>query len=203
MKQAIAVAISGKGRTLSNLLKEQEHHAYRVAGVISSSPNCAGNTIAKEAGIPIFVGDFSKGLCADDLYTWLQQLHIQWIALAGFLKIFPLLPGFQNRIVNIHPALLPKFGGPGMYGMRVHQAVHQAMEQQSGATIHFVSEKYDEGPIIAQIPVNISGLSPEAIADKVFQAECQLYPKVLDGLIKGSLPLHDESAFLMKPSTKG
>jgi len=191
MKQAIAVAISGQGRTLANLLQEQGQSSYLVAGVISSSDSCIGNSIAKEAGLPLFIGNFSQQSCRNELALWLANHKINWVALAGFLKIFPMLEGFKDRVVNIHPALLPKYGGPGMYGLRVHQAVQLAGDKQSGATIHFVSEKYDEGPPIARICVDIEGLSAEEISERVFLAECKLYPKALDGLIHGTLPLND------------
>lgn len=192
MKQAIAVAISGQGRSLANLLKEQARSSYFVAGVISSSIHCAGNQIAEDVGLPLFIGNFSQHSCRNELALWLADHQINWVALAGFLKIFPILDGFRDRVVNIHPALLPKYGGPGMYGLRVHQAVYSAGDKQSGATIHFVSAKYDEGPPIARIYVDIEGLTAEEIAERVFNAECQLYPKVLDGLIHGTLPLKNE-----------
>lgn len=192
MKQAIAVAISGKGRSLANLLRVQDQYSYQIKAVISSSPACLGNNIAEEAGLPLFIGNFSSSNCHKDLPRWLGDLGINWIALAGFLKMFPMLPEFQNKVVNIHPALLPKYGGAGMYGMKVHQAVYAAGELNSGATVHFVSSEYDEGPAIARIQIPIEGLSPEEIASKVFEAECLLYPKVLDGLVQGTLPLKDE-----------
>jgi folate-dependent phosphoribosylglycinamide formyltransferase PurN len=193
MKPSLVVAVSGGGRTLANLLNQQDQWNYKVAGVISSSASCGGCRIAEKADLPLFVGDFSAAAqhhTRKELTGWLADLDAQWIALAGFLKKFPDLPEYQTRVINIHPALLPNYGGPGMYGLRVHQAVLNAGDRETGATVHFVNEHYDEGQPIAQIRVDVADLgTAEAIAARVFQAECQIYPKVIDGLTRGQLPL--------------
>lgn len=190
--QNVALAISGGGRTLLNLFEQQQNRAYRIAGVISSNPSCKGLQIAQDLGLPILNCSFqAKDLVETKaaLLSWLESHAIQWVALGGFLKIFPSLQGFTQRVVNIHPALLPAYGGQGMYGMHVHRAVHSSGEAFSGATVHFVNERYDEGAIISQIRVKIAGLvDPEAIASRVFAAECRLYPETLDQLCKGLLP---------------
>jgi folate-dependent phosphoribosylglycinamide formyltransferase PurN len=189
----VVVAISGGGRTLKNLLLRQPQSDYEIVGVISSSPSCSGNRIATENGLPLFVGDFSLRAWAPTaarLADWLDAVKADWIALAGFLKMFPLNHRLKDNIINIHPALLPQYGGKGMYGMNVHEAVLAAHEQQSGATIHRVNEKYDEGAIIAQVTVDITGLATAAeIAHRVFEAECDIYPQVLHRLVRGELPL--------------
>ena len=146
-KPKIAVAVSGKGRTLQNFL--QGSYPFEVGAVISSSPKAAALAIAEKHGLPIFTGDFQT-IDPRHLDEWLKQHGIAWIALAGFLKPFPPLPSFLNRVINIHPSLLPHYGGHGMYGMRVHEAVLAAKEPVSGATVHFVNERYDEGSIIAE-----------------------------------------------------
>jgi phosphoribosylglycinamide formyltransferase-1 len=200
----IAVAVSGGGRTLKNLWQQQFGKAYRIAAVISSRPDCLANAFATEKGLPIFIGAFSTQADPNllgPLTAFLQQHRVGLIALAGFLRPFPVLPGFEKRIVNIHPALLPRFGGKGMYGMHVHEAVLKAGEQHSGASVHYVSEHYDEGTIIAQCQVAIDDLSdPESIAARVFGAECRLYPEVLDKLCCGQLPRADQSIYIMKES---
>ena len=189
----IAVAVSGGGRTLENLLQNADRCGYHVAAIISSRPDCPAAIFAKRQNIPLWSGEFSQDLSQNiktDLDLWVQSYDVELIALAGFLKPFPILHGFQGRIVNIHPALLPYHGGQGMYGARVNQAVWQAKLKFSGATVHYVSERYDEGQIIAQIRVSIEGLtSAEAIAERVFTAECRLYPEVISRLLKSQLPL--------------
>lgn len=195
-KTPVVVAISGGGRTLKNLLAmEKKFNSYQIVGVIASRPNCKGMNIARENSLPIFVADFAHGGedTSNQLSQWLTSLKTEWILLGGFLKKFPTLDSFKNKVVNIHPALLPKYGGHGMYGSRVHKAVIDAKEKHSGASIHFVNEEYDEGDVIAQIKVDISkGETPESLAEKVFDGECVLYPKAIDLLINKKLPLKNK-----------
>ncbi len=188
-KAKVAIAVSGKGRSLENLLKDQK--SFEIAAVICSNPQAGAIAIASKHKLPVY--DFrAKELDPLHLERWLNELGISWIALAGFLKVFPTLDSYQGRVVNIHPALLPKFGGHGMYGMRVHEAVKNANETLSGATIHFVNERYDEGAIISQGLVDLTGdMDTHTIADKVFAMECRLYPETLARLIQGELPLKD------------
>lgn len=190
----IAVAVSGSGRSLENLLHAEKEWGFTVAAVISSNISCRGFEIARSHGLPQLVANFStlhqNGESADYIFAWLSAHDINLVALAGFLKPFPLNPNWHGRVINIHPALLPKFGGKGMYGMRVHQAVAAAGESTTGATVHFVSDEYDTGAIIAQAKVEIEpDDSPQSIADKVFATECALYPAVVADLIDGKLPL--------------
>ncbi len=200
--QRVALALSGGGRTLKNLIAQETGRAYRIAGVISSREDCPGVEIAHDLDLPVFTGTFGKNAAptlVQDLNQWLQDERIDWIALGGFLKPFPSIPGFEGRVINIHPALLPQYGGKGMYGMHVHRAVHENKETVTGASIHFVNEHYDEGSIIAQIRVPTAGLAdPEAIASRVFAGECRLYPEVLDRLCRGSLPLPNGTIFTME-----
>jgi len=190
----VAVALSGGGRSLANLLAAQRlQTGYEIAAVIASRSDCRGIDIARQHGLPVFVDNFAP-TAADEtarrLYAWLAPLEIGWIALAGFLKMFPLTPAYAGRIVNIHPALLPRHGGPGMYGDRVHRAVIAAGDLESGATLHFVNERYDEGQIIAQITVPVRpGDDAAKLAARVFRGECRLYPHVLARLVTGALPL--------------
>jgi len=193
----VVIAASGSGRTLVNLLSKADP-LYVICGVMVSKPDCRSAEIALENDLPLLVANFSKDNKEKAIKTvdrFLNQVQANWIALAGFLKPFPVLAQFQNRTINIHPALLPKFGGKGMYGIKVHEAVIAAGETESGATIHFASEQYDEGPIIARVKVPVyPSDTAEVLAARVFQAECDLYPKVLDGLISNQLPL--SSGFL-------
>lgn len=192
--QRIAVAVSGSGRSLANFLEAQKSGSSFVVGaVIASRQDCYAVTIAQEKSIPVFLGSFKPEhlpMLRPALYDWLSDQKIDWVALAGFLKPFPVDDHWPNRVVNIHPALLPNYGGKGMYGDHVHRAVLDNKEKWSGATVHFVNEHYDEGAIIAQIvvPVNPDD-STSTLAARVFEAECQLYPEVMDRLIRGELPL--------------
>ena len=191
----IAVAVSGSGRSLINFL--QTHTAdrsFKVAGVIASRPDCRAVEIASTRELALFVGDFSPKApsTAASVQAWLQSQAIDWIVLAGFLKPFPVLPEYAGRIVNIHPALLPEFGGKGMYGDRVHAAVLAAGAAFSGATVHYVNEHYDEGAILAQVTVPVlPDDDTHTLADRVFAAECKLYPEVLQRLVTGELPRND------------
>ena len=194
LRTKVAVAVSGSGRSLSNFItRKSEFDSYEIGAVIASRPDCYAVTIAQEHGIPIFIDQFSVphlGAVRDRLYPWLRHLEIDWIALAGFLRPFPISKDWDKRTINIHPALLPKFGGKGMYGDRVHKEVIEKRERESGATVHFVNEHYDDGAIIAQITVPVGANDTfDTLADRVFAAECRLYPEVVDRLVRGELPL--------------
>jgi folate-dependent phosphoribosylglycinamide formyltransferase PurN len=194
----VAVAVSGGGRTLQNLLAHaRAGAAYEVAAVIASRIDCGGVVIAAGERLPLFVDPFrgdksAQAKTAEDLDAWLAQHDVDWVALAGFLRPFPVLRRYEGRVVNIHPALLPRFGGQGMYGHRVHAAVLAAGEPVSGASMHFVTERYDEGRVIAQIEVPVrAGDDADALAARVFAAETVLYPRVLEALVVGTLPRAD------------
>lgn len=195
-KTKIAVAVSGQGRSLRNLLKE--HYPFEVAAVICSSPKALGIEVANEYGIPVLLEDF-KTVNAEELNGKLERLGVQWVILAGFLKTFPQLRSFENRVINIHPSLLPNYGGHGMYGIKVHEAVIAAKEPYSGATIHFVNEHYDEGSIIAQAQSGISGiLSAQDLSHHIFELECEFYPEVIARLLTQELPLSEGRIWYFK-----
>ncbi len=124
----------------------------------------------------------------DILLSLLKENQIDWVVLAGFLLLIPsnVILAYKNRIINIHPALLPNYGGKGMYGMRVHEAVIANKEKESGITIHYVNEKYDEGNIIFQAKCAIDkNDTPETLASKIHLLEHEYFPKVLEELIIG------------------
>jgi len=191
-KAFIAVAVSGGGRSLKNLLSEASKNPWDVALVISSSSTCGANLIAKEFNIPLYIGNFASANLSQvklELLGVLQKHRIDWIVLAGFLKLFPSFPQYHERVINIHPALLPKFGGKGMHGHHVHQAVIESGDSHSGATVHLGNERYDEGQILSRCKVEVfSEDTPETLAAKVFAAECKLLPLTLTKLIRGELP---------------
>lgn len=190
-KTRVAVAVSGGGRSLRNLLDLQHSYEYEICGVVASRPDCGGVAIAEEYCLPIFVGEFSStkaATTAPKMYEWLAKQKADWLALAGFLKLLPVAPEWEGRIINIHPALLPKHGGHGMYGIKVHEAVKNAGDSVTGASIHYVNREYDTGKIISQITVPIATTdNADEIAKKVFAAECRLYPETLNELVKGTV----------------
>ena len=207
-KKRIAIAVSGGGRSLENILKAaaKPDCKFTVAGVIASRPDIRGCEIARKHELPLLVLTFSKPHMADTetrLYDWLEAQRIDLVALAGFLKPFPVQKKWSHRVVNIHPALLPKYGGKGMYGHHVHDAVVRAGDLQSGATIHYVNDQYDEGQIIAQITVDLKrGQTADEVAALVFAAECHLYPIALNGIAAGDLPLKSQEVYRYKYESK-
>ena len=184
IRRKIAVGVSGSGRSLENLIRVQGHFSFEVAVVIASSTTCGANQIALQNKIPLMIADFAT-THHDDLEKKIKKFlkinAIELIVLAGFLKKFPIIKDFKDKIINIHPALLPLHGGPGMYGLRVHQLVIDSGAKESGATVHWVNAHYDEGGIIAQgtVAVEISD-SAEDLARRVFDLECILLPKTID-----------------------
>ncbi len=183
----IAVFASGTG---SNAARIADYFAHsdcaRVRLVVSNRPQAPVLDLARARGIATHVisrGDFYG---TEHLLSVLTEQEIGFIALAGFLWLVPpyLVRAYWRRMVNIHPALLPAYGGKGMYGMRVHEAVKAAGERETGITIHFVNEQYDEGDIIFQARCRVLPDDSAAdIARKVQGLEHEHYPKVLEHLI--------------------
>ncbi|WP_156308679.1 phosphoribosylglycinamide formyltransferase [Sphingobacterium endophyticum] len=188
MKKRIAIFASGSG---SNAQKIMEHFKYsdsaEVALVLSNNPDAYVLQRADNFEIPTHVFDKHDFYQTDEIVNLLKRLDIDLVVLAGFLWLVPenLLKGFPNKIINIHPALLPKFGGKGMYGDRVHKAVMEAGEDEHGITIHFVNENFDEGEIIHQARFRVEpGDTLEIIKFNGQQLEHNHYPKVIENLLK-------------------
>ena len=188
----IAILASGAG---SNAQKILEYFSDRmdiaVRLIVSNKPEAGVLNIAKLASVDTLVVSRDSFYSSTDLLVELDKHNIDFIVLAGFLWLIPpyLIQHYPNRIVNIHPALLPKYGGKGMYGHFVHEAVHLAKDTHSGITIHYVNEKYDEGSIVFQERCEIlPSDQPEDIAKKVQVLEHSYYPTVIDQLVS-SLPL--------------
>ena len=192
-KMRIAVGVSGGGRSLANLIASQNDFPFEVAFVFSSSESAGAMRIARDAGVPALAIDFSfkNQISAKvNLYSQLRDHKIDLVVLAGFLKLLPVDSEWSGKIINIHPAILPGFGGKGMHGHHVHEAVIAAGETTSGATVHFVNERYDDGALIARSKVSLSsGETPDTLASKVFASECLLLPRVIRELAKGTLPV--------------
>ena len=180
----VAVFVSGRGSNLRAILNSSKlTKLINVKAVISNKAACQAFKIAEEYSISNFVvGQEENDISYNHLSEFLKSLEIDLVVLAGFLKMIPkdMITNFRNRIINIHPALLPSFGGKGMYGINVHKAVYNSSAQVSGVTVHFVDESYDTGKIIAQRCVDISDVdSPEEIAERVLSVEHELLPYVI------------------------
>jgi phosphoribosylglycinamide formyltransferase 1 len=187
----IAVFASGGGSNFQALLDSFTGAAYAEVALLISDRAAAGALErARGAGVPALhvpMRDRAAGDIETDLTAALRAHRIDFIALAGYLRLVPvaLTAAYRGRLVNIHPALLPAFGGHGMYGRRVHEAVLAAGCRVSGATVHWVDERYDEGGIIGQWPVPVMpGDTPESLAARVVRIEHRLYPAVVDALVR-------------------
>ncbi|HLB54008.1 MAG TPA: phosphoribosylglycinamide formyltransferase [Gemmatimonadales bacterium] len=179
MEMRVAVAASGRGSNLAALLGElaKDGSGARVALVVSNSAEAGALAIARRHGIPVHV--FENYSDPSEWNRVLQAAAIDLVILAGYLKQVPAdtVTTWRGRMINIHPALLPKHGGPGMYGARVHQAVIAAGDSQSGATVHLVSEEYDRGRILGQATVPVEpDDTPESLAARVLEVEHRLLP---------------------------
>lgn len=173
----------------------------QISIVISNRPDAGILDFAASQGIPTSVYQPNSDPDGDDLIAMVRNSGADWIVLAGYLKAIPVpvIDTFKHRILNIHPALLPSFGGQGMYGMNVHEAVYAAGVKVTGATVHLVTKDYDAGPIIAQRAVHLTGdESPKEIADAVLKIEHQLYPEVLLTICNHGLRLDGNRVWLEK-----
>jgi len=189
-KPRLGVLLSGSGRTLDNLCAYIENGSYLNAeiAVVIGSRSCLGVDKAEARGIPTRI---IKGeLTSEQLDALVDEFTLDLIVLAGYLRRVPITPKTRGRILNIHPALLPAFGGPGMHGMHVHRAVIDAYRRgeatKTGCTVHFCDETYDTGDVILQRSCRIEAAdTPETIADKVFALECEAYPEAIAQVLAG------------------
>ncbi|MEZ6243141.1 MAG: phosphoribosylglycinamide formyltransferase [Phycisphaerales bacterium] len=184
----LGVFLSGGGRTLENLLERT--HAGDLPATIAlvvASRECRGADIARAAGVETLV--LPGRLSADQVGSLARDHRLDWIVLAGYLKLLAIPPALRGRVVNIHPALLPSFGGPGMHGLHVHQAVLASGARESGCTVHLCDDRYDTGPVILQkrCPV-LPDDTPESLAERVFALERNAYPEALVQLLAGRAP---------------
>lgn len=188
-KYGLAILASGNGSNAEEIIRYFSNHPeIEVKVVFSNNPQAMVLERAKRLGIPAVV--FSRTEFADEqtmLHT-LTGAGVTHIVLAGFLWLIPeyLIKAYPDRIINIHPALLPAFGGKGMYGLKVHEAVRLAKEKESGITIHLVNEHYDEGKILFQTRCRLDeGCTAEDIARKVHTLEHAHYPAVIEKWVLG------------------
>ena len=183
----LSIFVSGNGTNLQRIAEYfADNKDVEIANVVCNNPNAYSIERAKKLGIPLRMitkQDFKSEAFVEEL----QSLGIDLIVLAGFLWKVPeaLIKAFPKRIVNIHPALLPKYGGKGFYGEHVHEAVVSAKEAQSGITVHYVNEIYDNGEIILQARVSLDEKeTPDSLAAKIHQLEQAYFPVAIEQVLK-------------------
>lgn len=188
MDKKIAIFASGSGSNAENIIRYfSDKSQYSFPLILSNNENAFVHERARTLNVKSLSFSKEKFVSGEIILDILKQYGIDFIVLAGFLLKIPtqLIEAYPNKIVNIHPALLPKFGGKGMYGDRVHQAVVDAKETQSGITIHYINEKYDEGNIIFQASCDIlSTDSADDVAQKVHALEYKYYPEIIERLLQ-------------------
>lgn len=186
----ILIFASGSGSNAENLIKYFNARGTGiVVAVFTNNPNA--KVIERAQNLKVLAIIFSKEeLIEGEIVQKINSFEPDWIILAGFLLKLPenFVAAFPNKIINIHPALLPKYGGKGMYGMNVHKAIVENKEKETGITIHFVNENYDEGNIIFQKKVTVLVTdTPEVVAEKIHELEQRYFPEVVEKLITNTL----------------
>ena len=202
----LGVLISGSGRTLQNFmdLAQAGRLKARVVKVVSSRPDAYGLERARAGGVPAAtvsrrdfdsIGEFSDAITAE-----LHAEQVELVAMAGFLSLYRYPPDYADRVLNIHPALLPSFGGKGFYGDRVHQAVLDYGCKVSGCTVHLASNQYDKGPIILQktVPV-LEDDDAHSLADRIFAMETEAYPEAINLYAEGRLRVEGRRVRILPP----
>lgn len=201
-KLHIAVFVSGRGSNFQAILRSIKEGSIRnaeIVVVISSTERAGACEVALQNGIPTVTltqksYESENGFC-DAMLATLASHGVNFIALAGYMKKVPdaVIRQYRNRIINVHPALLPKFGGKGMFGMHVHEAVIANGELRSGATVHLVDEEYDRGPIILQRSIDVSpDETPEHLAEKVLRIEHEIYPEAIRLFAEGKVKINQQ-----------
>jgi phosphoribosylglycinamide formyltransferase 1 len=188
LKKRIAIFASGSGSNAQKIMEFfNKHQDAEVSLVLTNNPEAYVLQRADNFEVPSHIFDRNEFYNSEEIVSLLKNLQIDLIVLAGFLWLIPenLLSAFPNRIINIHPSLLPKFGGKGMYGDKVHKAVLESGEEESGISIHFVNQHFDEGEIIHQSKFRIEKRDDlEMIKFKIQQLEHLHYPKIVEQLLK-------------------
>ncbi len=182
----LGVLISGGGSTLENLIQRIRDGWLRNVAinlVVSSRATARGVEIARAVGLPVRTirrRDFDEAAFSEAITATLDAAGIELVVLAGFLCFWCIPPHYENRVLNIHPALLPRFGGRGFFGQHVHEAVLAAGATESGCTVHIADNEYDHGPIVARTRVAVlPSDTPETLAERIGLAERELYPQVI------------------------
>ncbi len=184
----IIIFASGSGTNAENIIKFfQKSKNVEVAAVLSNRRSAGALKKAHDLNVKALLFDREALYHTNDVLNILKDMDPDLIVLAGFLWLFPsnIIQAFPNKIINIHPALLPKYGGKGMYGSKVHESVISEKEMESGITIHYVNEKYDEGQTIFQATTSIDDNdTPETLASKIHELEYRHFPEVIQQLLE-------------------
>ncbi|VTT99271.1 phosphoribosylglycinamide formyltransferase : Phosphoribosylglycinamide formyltransferase OS=Planctomyces limnophilus (strain ATCC 43296 / DSM 3776 / IFAM 1008 / 290) GN=Plim_1759 PE=4 SV=1: Formyl_trans_N [Gemmataceae bacterium] len=200
----LVALISGGGTTLQNLIDRAAagRLGVELVGVVSSKAGAFGVERARRAGVPFAIVERGRGgngggdketrsgslspSFPERVWSAVRTFNADLVALAGWLHLLPIPADFRHKVLNIHPSLLPAFGGKGMYGRHVHEAVLEYGAKVSGCTVHFADDTYDTGPIVIQrsVPV-VEGDTPDALAARVFEAECEAYPEAIELVAAG------------------
>ncbi len=189
MRKKIAIFASGSGTNAEKIMSYFQHRQTgEVALVLSNKPDAYVLERAGRFNVPTHIFDREKFYHSTEVHDLLIKTGISLVVLAGFLWLVPsdLIRAFPNRMINIHPALLPKYGGKGMYGRYVHEAVIRNGDKESGISIHFVNEVYDDGKIIRQEKCEVKpDDTPESLAQRIQVLEHRYYPLVIEELLQG------------------
>ena len=203
----IAVFVSGGGSNFKAIYHQiiQGNILGKIVMVFSNNPNCGAIKFAEENSIPIFiinVARYPNPHTRDEfLLETCLKAEIDLICLAGFMKMLPqnIVKQYEYKILNIHPGLLPEFGGKGFYGTRVHEAVINTGKRESGATVHFVDEIYDHGPIILQKKVEVMETdTPESLAARVLKLEHELFPEVVKAFCENKIIMENNKPKILE-----
>ncbi len=190
-KTNVAILASGNGTNAENIIKYFKDNAnINIALIITNRKDAKVIKRAENHNKPVKVIETDQWNKPEIVLNVFKKYNIDFIVLAGFMILVPafLIKEYPGRIINIHPALLPDFGGKAMYGNKVHKAVINENKKESGITIHYANEKYDDGNIIFQTSCKVpENATPESLAEKIHQLEYEYYPKVIECLIKGDI----------------
>ncbi len=205
----LAVLLSGSGKTLQNLIDKIGDKTLnaKIQIVISSSPDAYGLKRAQKNNIPATVVKYSDYNSAEvfsnAIIKEIEEYPIDLIILAGFMHFFKVPDKYSEKVMNIHPGLIPSFCGKGYYGHHVHEAVIESGVKVSGCTVHFVDNEYDNGPIIIQrtVPVH-EGDTPDTLAQKIFKEECLAYPDAINLFAEGRLKIEGSRVGILNPKSK-
>lgn len=188
----IAIFASGNGSNAENIIRHfsDDHAPVKVSLIVCNRPRAKVIQRGENHDIPVTVMTRAEINDRDTMLNTLRQYGISHIILAGFMMMLPdfLIQAYPDRIINVHPSLLPKYGGKGMYGRHVHEAVYAARETETGITIHYVNEEYDNGEIIFQAAVRLTADdTPESIEDKIHSLEKTHFPQVIESAVTGTV----------------
>jgi phosphoribosylglycinamide formyltransferase-1 len=204
MTAPIAVLVSGSGTTLQNLIDRIADGTLpaRIVQVVSSKPGVLAIERARQSGLPVAVIVRRSSANIDEFsqatFDLCRRSGAELVCLGGYLQLLRIPTDYRLKVTNIHPALLPAFGGKGMYGHHVHDAVLKYGAKVSGCTVHFLDDQYDHGPIIAQRAVEVrDDDTPDTLAARVFRAECELYPEVIRAIVEGRVTVEGRAVRVM------